>query len=219
MAKASRGVIEHEKLAGVFAVPEAAPALRVLFGDVFCVVDQAHRAPGVGDGILVFRVVGLVAEGLVDILEVRDIGKVDRLKHILGNELRDHIIRRNDHIIRRAAGFELRVHRLVGVKRQIVDLDAGFFLKLVNDVHAVIGAVRDVLSPVVDGDLVFGGKRRRRKQRQKQREHQKGSKQSLFHPRTLLCAPCWTRFSLRACSRFITTIRTRITANISVNRA
>lgn len=51
----------------------------------------------------------------------------------------------------------------------------------------------------------------------KQKMRQQNRKKSFFHARTLL--GCCRFFSDLACSRFMTTIRTRITMNISVNSA
>lgn len=150
-------VIEHQKLALILGVPQARPAFRILVRNVVFVVDQTDRAPCVGNGVGVFRVVRLIAEGFVNISVVRDIGKVQRLEHVLGNELGDHVIGRNDHVERCAAGLELGVHGLVGVERQIIDLDARLFLERLDHVQTVIRAVGDVLAPVVDGDLIGGG--------------------------------------------------------------
>ena len=210
-------IVKHQELALVLGVPQAGPALRVFLRDVVLVIDQADRAPGIGDGIGVLRVIGLIAEGLVNVFVVRDVGKVQRLEHILGDQLGDHIVGRDDDVERRTAGFELGVHRLVGIKGQVVDLDAGLLLKGLDHVQTFVRAVGDILAPVIDRDLVGCGVDGQGKGAEQKRERQQEGKDSLFHARALL--GCWRFFSDFACSRFMTTIRTRITMNMSVKSA
>ena len=210
-------VIEHQKLALILGIPQAGPAFGVLVRNIVFVVDQTDRAPGIGDRVGVFRVIRLVAEGFVNIFVIRNIGKVQRLEHVLGNELGDHVIGRNDDVKCRAASLELGVHGLVGVERQIIDLDARLFLKRFDHVKAVVRAVGNVLAPVVDRDLIGGGMHGQGNGTEHQNERQQNGKNTFFHTRALL--GCCRFFSDLACSRFMTTIRTRITMNISVNSA
>ena len=210
-------VIKHQKFALILGVPQAGPAFRILVRNIILIIDQANRAPGIRDGVGVFWVICLITEGFINIFVIRNIGKVQRLEHVLGNELGDHVIGRNDDVKCRAASLELGVHGLVGVERQIIDLDARLFLKRFDHVKAVVRAVGNVLAPVVDRDLIGGGMHGQGNGTEHQNERQQNGKNTFFHTRALL--GCCRFFSDLACSRFMTTIRTRITMNISVNSA
>ena len=216
-------IVKHEDLAGVGGIPQKLPAGDVLLPDVARVVDNADAAPGIGDGVAAFGIVGGVAEALVEIGGVGDIGIVQRFEHILRDQLFDHIVRREDDVEGRAAGLELGVHTLVAVKGHIVDLDVGVSrFKLRDDVDALVRAVGDILAPVIDIDrhgFVCGLNRCGKDgQKQQRREDQRGH--TLLHTPCLLTAATLRRLLLsRACRRFIVTIRIRMTRNISVNMA
>ena len=182
------GIVEHQQFSGVFAVPEAAPAFGVLVRDIVPIVDQTDRAPCVRDGVQVLRVIGLITERLVDVGVVRDVREIERLEHILLDELCNHIVGGDDDVVAGAAGLELGVHGLVGVEGQIIDVDACRLLKGGDHVQRIVRAVGDILAPVVDCDLFTGGGDRLRQQGRDQHECQQERKDSLFHARALLPA-------------------------------
>ena len=215
-------IVEHQNFTRVGTVPEDFPAGDVLCVDVARIIDDTDAAPGIGNGVEVFRIIGEIPEGLVYVLEVRNVLKIQRFQHILGDELFDHIVRGNDNVIGRAAGFELGVHTLVAVEGHVVDLDVGIGLfKLRNDVNAAVGAVGNILPPVVDidRDLLFRSRGGQAQCSCKQADGEQKRKQ-LFHPARLLFRwECWRLLLSRACRRFITDIMMRITTNISVKSA
>ena len=51
------GVAKHQDFVGILLIPQQLPASDVCFVHVFGVVDDAHSAPGVGDGVLILRVI------------------------------------------------------------------------------------------------------------------------------------------------------------------
>ena len=150
-AEGVTGVAEHQDLAGILLIPQQFPTCDIGFVNILGVVQDAHGTPGVGDRILVLRIVGGVAEAFVNILIVGNVVVVDLQQHILPDQTGDHIIRGDDHIHGDAAVGQLGVHDLVGVIGGIVDFDVGIALfELGDDFHGVIGAVSDILAPVVD---------------------------------------------------------------------
>ena len=148
-------VVEHQDVARILFVPQVCPAggSFVYHGSV---VDDAGGAQHIGYGVGVLRVVIRVAVFRIDLLEVGDVVVIQGLQHPLRDHLGHHVVGRDDDVERRAAGLELGVHRLVGIKGQVVDLDAGLFLEGRDDIEAVVRAVGDVLAPVIDvqGDVL-----------------------------------------------------------------
>ena len=152
-------VIEHQNLSGVFAVPEKIPAADVLFVHIGAVVDDADRAPGVGDGVEVVGVVGGILIRLVYVPVVRNVVKVQRQEQPLVDQPADHIVGRNDDVIRRAAGLELGIHRLVRVERHVIHMNARRLLEGGIDIDVTVRAVGNILAPVVDVDRAGSGVR------------------------------------------------------------
>ena len=206
-------VVEHQDFSGVLAVPQKIPAACVGLVHILAVVDDAHGAPGVGHGVAIFRVIGGVAEGLIHVLVVGNVVEIERLKHVLFNEAADHIVRGDDDVVAGAAGFELGVEALVAVVGEVVHMNAGGLLEGRDHIQGAVGAVGDILSPVVDGDFVF--RRPGRHHRQKRQDQEQGKEPSHIRtPRFLAFRPA----SL-AWRRFMVTMSTRITRNIMVKRA
>ena len=213
-------VVEHKDFARVLGVPQGRPAGDVVH--ILAVVDQAHGAPGVGHGIEIVRVIGRVAERFIHILIVGNVVEVQGLQHILGNEPPHHVVRRDDDIVGRTAGFQLGVHGLVAVEGHIVDLDAGFLFKGGNHIKGTIGAVGDILAPVVDvnGAAGGGGGRNGPGCHHQQGSEQQGNKAFPQREGSLLWVSLVRRrFRSRSCNRFMATISKRITPNINANRA
>ena len=141
----------HENVVLVLRVPEVGPAGRRLgFRHHRGVVEDADRAPAVGNRVLVLGVkaLGLFEVLRVDVLVVRDLIEVDRLNEILLNHLLDDVVGGADHIVLDCARLNDREHLLVGLESVVDDLDAGLFLELLHDIFA------DVLAPVVDIERV-----------------------------------------------------------------
>ena len=76
-----------------------------LLGDPQGIVYNAYHSVGVGNRIGVLRVKKQVFKIVVNILIVRNIGKIKRREHILCNHFFNHIFRGNDHIISGRATF------------------------------------------------------------------------------------------------------------------
>ena len=78
--------------------------------------------------------------------------KVDGPQHILLNHPGDGVIGGDDDVVAAAAGFQLGVQDLVGVKGVVYHLDAGQLLKGRVDVQGAVVPVGDVLAPVIHID-------------------------------------------------------------------
>ena len=74
------------------------------------------------------------------------------MQHPLGDHTRDHVVGGNDDIIDGAAGFQLGVHRFIGIVIGIDDPDAGDLLKGLVDIQRAVGAIGDILAAIVDAD-------------------------------------------------------------------
>ena len=94
------------------------------------VVDNAQGAPGVGDGIPVFRVVRQVFKPVVNEAEVGNLAVVQRFQHIFRNETADHIVGGNNYIVVRSAAAQQGVERLITFGGLVIDPDTGLFLEL-----------------------------------------------------------------------------------------
>ena len=137
------GVVDHQDLPGVLGIEHGAPA-----GDLAVhhvpVIDDAESAPGVGDGILVLRVVGEILEAVVNEVEVGDVVVVQLRQHVLLNETADHVVRGDDDVEVRPAHVDEGVEGLVALRRLVVDPDAGGLLELRDEVLV------DILAPGAD---------------------------------------------------------------------
>ena len=146
------GVAEHQDVSGIPGIEHGAPA-----GDGLVhhggVVDDAHGAPGIGDGVLVLRIIGQVFEAVGDLFKVGDVAVVQFREHILLNELGDHVVGGDDDVVVPGAAFQQGVEGLVALRRLIVDHDAGLFLKLGDQLLV------DILAPAahIDHGLGVGG--------------------------------------------------------------
>ena len=149
-------VVELQDVAGVFRVPHQIPAAGVGLVHDIGVVDHAHDAVGVRNGVGVVGVIVQAAEVLGDILIVRDVVVVERQEHVLGFHARDHVVRRDDHVVAHGAALELGIHVLVAGVGVIVDLDGHAVGRLVpvlergDGVERIVRAVGDIFAPVVD---------------------------------------------------------------------
>ena len=147
------GVIDHQDIIHIGFAPQGAPAGHhrfVLYH--FGIVDEPQHAPGIGHRILIGGVVGLVKVLFIDVLQVGDIGHIRLLQHPLGDHTGDHVVGGNDDIIDGTAGFQLGVHRFIGIVIGIDDPDAGDLLKGLVDIQPAIGTVGDILAAIVDAD-------------------------------------------------------------------
>ena len=147
------GVIDHQDVIHVGLTPQRAPAGH----DRFIlhqpgIVDKPQNAPGIGHRILVAGIVGLVQVDILDVVQVRDVGKVKLLQHSLRDHTGDHIVRGDDDIVAGAAGFQLGVHRFVGIVVGVDHLNAGDLLKGLVDIQRTVGAVGNIFAPVVNAD-------------------------------------------------------------------
>ena len=134
------GVVDHQHLSGVLGVEHGAPAGDGL-RDHGGVVDNTQCTPGVGDGVLVLRVVAEVLIGIGNEVKVGDVAVIQLRQHILVNEPGDHIVRGDDDIEVGASHFDEGVQSLVALRRLVVDPDAGLLLKLGDE------TLVDILAP------------------------------------------------------------------------
>ena len=148
------GIIKHQDIARILFIPQQVNALIRHIGRVNhrLVVDNHGRTPCIGNGILIVRVIGQTLVVLADVGIVRDIGKIQLRQQILLDHLADHIVRGDDDIVAGAAGFQLGVHRFIGIVIGIDDPDAGDLLKGLVDIQRTVGAVGNIFAPVVNAD-------------------------------------------------------------------
>ena len=116
-------VVELQDVAGVLRVPHQVPVTGVGGVHDVGIVDHAHDAVGIWHGVGVVRVIVQAAEVLGDILIVRDVVVIERQEHVLALHARDHVVRRDDHVVAHGAALELGVHVLVAGVGIVVDLD------------------------------------------------------------------------------------------------
>ena len=122
------------------------------------------------------RVVGVIVgieQAFQRIGHVGHVVIVDLGQQVLGNEALDAVLGGEDHVIRAGIGADGHHHVLVGGKAHVVDMDACFFFKLVQD------GLIDVVLPVVDVDDLLRGSGKGQKQSQGKQKNQ-----PLFHDST-----------------------------------
>ena len=222
-AKGIPGVIEHQDLIGIFLVPQQLPAGDIGFVHILGVVDDANGAPGIGDGVLVLRVKVPIAENLVNILGIGDVVIVQLQQHTLLSHPANHIVGGDDHVHGDAAVNQLGIHALVGIEGGIFHLDIGIgILKGGDDIHGIVIALGDILTPVVDvqGDLVSLGAGQHGAAAKHQNNGQ-NKRKNFFHYRGSFHLPrSATRFlSLTSWITLEITISTKISRNSNVNMA
>ena len=150
------GVIEHQDLIGILFVPQQFPTGHILFGHVFAVVDDTDGTPGIGNGILVLRIIRHVPEALVNILVIGDVIEVQLHEHPFLPHSADHIIGGDDHIHGNTAIGKLGVHDLVGVEGGVLHMDIGIlFLKRGDHIQRIVVALGNILSPVINVQRCF----------------------------------------------------------------
>ena len=118
------------------------------------VVQDAHRAPHIGDGILVFRVEIQIQEPLVDILEVGDVVLIQLMEQVFLDQPLDDIVGGETNVVDAIRLLQLHHHLLVGGHGGIVYLYAGLLFKLGQQ-----GFV-DIIPPIqhIQGvTILFGG--------------------------------------------------------------
>ena len=149
-AKGIPGIVDHQDLAGILFVPQQFPTGHVCLVNILGVVQNTHSAPGIGNGVLVLRVVGGVLELVIHILEVGDVFVVQLQEHIGFDHPVDHIIGGDDHVHGDAAVAQLGEQSLVGLVIGHIDLDVGvLFFKGSDDVQGTVGTVGHIHTPVL----------------------------------------------------------------------
>ena len=91
-------VIQHYQVVCELRIPQICPALG-LKGHAALVVGEGRGAPLVWHRVLVAWIVVLVGETRVDILEVRDLGKIDGLQHVLTHHDSHGVVAGNHDIV------------------------------------------------------------------------------------------------------------------------
>ena len=95
------------------------------------------------DRILVARIehVGDLDHLGIDVLCVRDLAVIQRQEHILADHLLDDVVRREAEIVRAVGRAQLDQHFLVAGHFDIVDLDAGFLFKQLDQLFVSFVAI------------------------------------------------------------------------------
>ena len=127
----------------VLLVPEDVPAVH-LFVHHLGVVEDAHGAPHIGQGVLVAGIegVGHLVHPVGDVLLIGDLAHIEGHQQIVLDELFDDIVGGEAHVVGVVCGAELDEHLLVAGHLGIVHLDAGLLLKEADELGV------DVLAPV-----------------------------------------------------------------------
>ncbi len=112
--------------------------------DLGLVVTDTGRSPLPRDRVLVAGVVGRVPEAGIEIHDVRDERKVERLDQVRVLHLHERRVGRDDDVVAGAAGRQLREELVVGAVVVVRDLDPGLLLEVRDR------AVGDVVGPVVE---------------------------------------------------------------------
>ena len=147
-AKCVPGVVDQQHVAGVGRIEHGVPTCDGAV-DHAGIVDDAKCAPGIRNGVLVLRIIGQILEPRVDLFKIGNIIVIEFGQHVLFNQLRDHIIGGDNHVVIHAAHTELRIEGLIALCGDIIDSDSGFFLKLVDQ-----GFI-DVFTPAAHVDDAF----------------------------------------------------------------
>ena len=158
-------------------IPEVVEALDV---DIHNgrIVDNQRDTADIGNDILIVRIKELMGEALVQVGIVIDDGRVERLHQTRFTRGVEHIVaRQNDVVVAAAHRGELLVHLFVAGEGRVVDLDARFLLKGLDD-----GFVVDVAFPSEDVENGFVRRVRRFRQRTRaQRKHRQQYTENLLH--------------------------------------
>ena len=118
------------------------------------IVEDTYSTPAIGDTIAVSGVKLFCRLQIIriNVGDIRDLVVVQRFQKIVFDHFLDHIIGWTDDVIDDCSGLYLRVHNLIGLKFIVNNGDAGFFLKLIQNIRI------NVFSPVVDDQRVgIGG--------------------------------------------------------------
>ena len=140
--------VVHPDLSCVFLIPEDLPAGDRLF-DYRGVVENADRAPHVGQGVGVAGIKGVGDRELVlgDVLCVRNLFHIERQQHVVCNQLLNDVFRGETHVVNAVGGTKLDQHFLIARHFHIVDGDAGFFFKQLDQRRV------DVFAPIQNVQL------------------------------------------------------------------
>ena len=133
-------------------VEEVLPAIGDLF-DLGLAIADADDKPGIGHAELAAGIVRRVLDELRrDVLDVRDLGVIERLEQLGLNHALDKLAARNDDVEARVAGAQLGEQFVVGGKQAHIDVDAACLLEVSKRRLADIGI------PVVEIELrlLFG---------------------------------------------------------------
>ncbi len=114
-------------------------------------IDDADRPLHVGHAVLEFGIVRLIPVLLPDVLQVGDLGVVERDELVLLHQRLDHVLGGLDQVVARRARHQLREHLLVGRVALVVHLDSGLLGEIVEN------GLRHVLRPREEIQL-FGGR-------------------------------------------------------------
>ena len=157
--KSIPGIVDHQDLAGILFIPHQFPACNIRLIHILGIVQNAQRAPGVGNRVLVLRIVIRILKLLIYIsIKIGNIVEVQLQQHILRDHPIDHVIRRNDHIHGNTACSQFGIQNLVGFIFRHPHINIGIpFFKLRNQIHGAVSAVSHIHAPVVDiqGDLLL----------------------------------------------------------------
>ncbi|VTR67978.1 hypothetical protein DESC_660105 [Desulfosarcina cetonica] len=135
-------------------VEQDRPAFDRIVSDLVLAVHQAHRAPLVGHGVLVARIIGGVSENRFEVLQVGDLAVIEGLNQMLVDQDRHDIVGRHDDVVLAdPAGLQLGDHLLVVLIDVQTHFDAGLGLEVGRHLLFI-----HVFRPGVDSKLLGTGR-------------------------------------------------------------
>ena len=132
------------------------------------VVADAGGAPHVIGAVIIAGIVGreFLGHHRPGVGEVRQLRLVEFQKHLCRDLALEEIAGGNDDVVARLAGQKPRLQRLVGIKRVVDHLDAGFLGEILQHPR------RHIVRPVVEIDRALFGTRGRQQQHRGNRANQ-----------------------------------------------
>ena len=153
-------IVELQNLSLILLVPHQIPRTDVFLSDNAGVVNHANHTEHVRNGICIVGIVVEVFIVFVDILIIGDVFKMQREQQVFADQSLNHIVRGENDVVRSSTRTELVVHIFIGSIGRVIDFhrEAVFvcevffkvFLEHRVDIGTALGAVGNVLTPVVD---------------------------------------------------------------------
>ena len=128
-------------------IEQPLPAIRDLLDLGLAIADADHE-PSIGHAVFAARIVGRVVDELRrDVLDVRDLGVIERLEQIGLDHALDELAARNDDVEAGVAGAQFGEQLVVGREQAHIDVDAARVLEVLER------GLADISVPVVEIEL------------------------------------------------------------------